>query len=226
MDKAIAIIRKVSQNTDRAVLFHSASGKDSIALLHLMAPYFREIVCVFMYTVKDLEHINRYLTWASHRYPNARFVQIPHFGTYSKIRTGFLGCRQNPKQKLYSLADLTDIVRQRYGIDWVFFGFKMSDSFKRRLMLRQYDDKAINYKTKKCYPLSEYKNGDVLRFIEDNGLIRPETYGGRNQSSGCDVTDIHYLLWLEKNFPADLQRIYAIYPHVERLLFNYENKTE
>ena len=80
MQKAIEVIRLVSSETDRVILFHSASGKDSIALLNLMAPYFREIVCVYMYLVKDLAHINRYLNYAINKYPNARFVQVPHYG--------------------------------------------------------------------------------------------------------------------------------------------------
>ena len=79
MERAINVIKAVASITDRAVLFHSASGKDSIALLNLMHPYFREIVCVYMYTVKDMQHINRYIGWAQRRYPNARFIQIPHY---------------------------------------------------------------------------------------------------------------------------------------------------
>ena len=80
MQKAIEAIRMVAAETDRAILFHSASGKDSIALLDLMVPHFREIVCVYMYLVKDLSHINRYLNYAVSKYPNARFVQVPHYG--------------------------------------------------------------------------------------------------------------------------------------------------
>lgn len=229
MKEAINVIRKIAAITDKAVLFHSATGKDSIALLHLMHPYFKEILCVFMYAVRDLEHVNKYIGWAQRRYPNTRFVQIPHMAVYSEVRTGFLGCSQNPNQKLYSLSDLTDIVRVRYNIEWAFFGFKQSDSFKRRLMLRnytpekgEYDLQAINYKSKKAYPLSVYKNGDILRYIEDNGLIRPESYGGKGQSSGCDPSNVEYLLWLEKNSPRDLQKVYSAYPQAERLIFNYK----
>ena len=232
MKEAINVIRKIAAITDKAVLFHSATGKDSIALLHLMHQYFKEILCVFMYAVKDLEHVNKYIGWAQRRYPNVRFIQIPHMAVYSEVRTGFLGCQQNPNQKLYSLSDLTDIVRVRYDIEWAFFGFKMSDSFKRRLMLRNYtpdkgdyDLQAINYKSKKAYPLSVYKNGDVLRYIEDNGLIRPESYGA-GQSCGCDPSNVEYLLWLEKNSPRDLQKVYAAYPLAERLMCNHKKNED
>lgn len=225
MDKARDIIKSIAQRTERAILFHSATGKDSIALLDLMHPYFREIVCVFMYTVKDLEHINRYIAWAQRKYSKARFIQIPHYGVYSYIKVGFMGCKKNPKQRKYTLADLNEVVRERTGIDWTFLGFKQSDSMNRRLMLRGYDRGAICEKSHKVYPLSSYKNNDVLAYIERNNLITPEAYGGEHQSSGSDINDLHYLLWLRENFPGDLQKIYAEYPMVERLVFDHDNKS-
>ena len=79
MDKAINIIKQISKQTERVILFHSASGKDSIALLDLMSPYFKEIVCVYMYVVKDLQHISRYINYACKKYDNVKFVQVPHF---------------------------------------------------------------------------------------------------------------------------------------------------
>lgn len=222
MEKATSIIKDVAAKTDRAILFHSASGKDSIALLDLLHPHFKEIVCAFMYTVKDLEHINRYIAWACRTYPKARFVQLPHYGIYSYIRAGFLGCEKNEKQRKYTLEHLTDIVRERTGIEWAFYGFKQSDSMNRRLMLRGYRDEAINDKTHKAYPLSSYKNGDVLHYIEEHNLIRPESYGGEKQSAGTDITDIYYLLYLRNNFPHDLEKVFNSFPMAERILFEYD----
>lgn len=226
MKRAINVIKTVASITDRAVLFHSASGKDSIALLDLMHPHFREILCVFMYMVKDMEHINRYIGWTQNLYPNARFLQVPHYSLYSYIQSGLLGCQKNERQKQWTLAEITDKVRERYGIEWAFFGFKQSDSLNRRLMLRTYTEEAICEKTKKCYPLSPYKNADILRYIEDNHLIRPETYGGEHQSSGTDITDIHYLLWLERNHPNDLRKLLQAFPFADRVLFDYRNKKQ
>lgn len=226
MDAARKHIMKISSVTDRAVLFHSASGKDSIALLDLMAPLFKEIVCVYMYTVKDMQHINKYIAWAQNRYANVRFVQIPHYAVFTYIKSGYLGCKQDITQKLYTLEGLTDAIRKRYEIEWAFFGFKQSDGMNRRIMLRTYDDEAVNYKTKKCYPLSPYKNADVLHYIEERGLIRPEDYGEKTRSTGCDVSDINYLLWLERNWPQDLKRLYAMYPMAERIMFEHKRNED
>lgn len=219
-------IERIASVTDRAVLFHSASGKDSIALLDLMAPHFREIVCVYMYTVKDMQHIAKYIAWAQNRYKNARFVQIPHYSVFTYIKTGYLGCKQNPKQRQYTLESLTDAIRVRYGIEWAFFGFKQSDGMNRRIMLRTYENEAINFKTRKCYPLSPYKNADVLHYIGERGLIRPEDYGGKTRSLGCDASDINYLLWLEANYPQDLIRLYAMYPMAERIIFEHRRNED
>ena len=222
MKKAIDIIKAVAKKTDRVILFHSASGKDSIALLDLISPYFKEIVCVYMYVVKDLSHINRYINYTCNKYLNVKYIQIPHFSVYSFRRIGYLGCVKNEKQKLYNMAQLTDIVREKYNIEWAFFVFKQSDSMNRRLMLRTYGMNGINEEQKKCYPLSEYKNKDVLEYISRKNLIKPESYDLKHQSSGTDITDINYLLFLRNNFPKDLGRVINEYPLVERKLFEYD----
>lgn len=221
MEKAIEVIQHIASTEERVILFHSASGKDSIALLDLMAPYFKDIICVYMYVAKNLAHINRYINYACSKYNNARFVQVPHFAVYSYRKSGYMGCMKNEKQRQYSMAQLTDIVREKYNVDWAFFGFKQSDSMNRRLMLRTYKDESINESQKKCYPLSAYKNRDILDYINRKNLIPPERYGN-GQSSGTNISDLDYLLWLRNNYPSDLNKIIAEYPMVERLLFEYD----
>lgn len=215
------MIQSITERTDRVILFHSASGKDSIALLDLISPYFKEVVCAYMYVVRDLSHINRYINYACNKYHNVKYVQIPHFALYSYRRIGYMGCEKNEKQKLYNMSQLTDIVREKYGIEWAFFGFKQSDSMNRRLMLCTYDMNGINAAQKKCYPLSEYKNNEVLAYIEKEGIIKPEKYG-KSQSSGTDIMDINYLLFLRDKYPNDLKKVIDTFPLVERKIFEYD----
>ena len=225
LDKAIYIADEIaSRGVEEVILFHSASGKDSIALLDILAPRFRRVVCVFMYIVKDMEHISRYINYAKRKYPSCEFVQVPHFAVFSYVKYGYLGHPKNPKQRLYSMADLTDMVRKKYGIEWAFYGFKQSDSLNRRCMLRTYYMEAICEKSKKCYPLSHYKNGDILEYIDRNGLIRPEKYGPKGQSSGQNLSDVDYLLYIRNNYPHDLRKLYDEYPGCERILFEYDYK--
>jgi 3'-phosphoadenosine 5'-phosphosulfate sulfotransferase (PAPS reductase)/FAD synthetase len=227
MKRAIEIIKEISSKTDSVILFHSATGKDSIALLDLLYPRFKRVICAYMYVVKDLQHVNRYISYAQKKYTNATWVQIPHYGLFSDIKTGYLGHAKNESQKQYKLSDLTDIVRDRTGIEWVCYGFKKSDSMNRRLMLNTYRLSSINDKSRKFYPLADYLNKDVLRYIHKTGLINPERYG-IGQSSGCDIGDVEYLTYLKEKFPNDLNKILREYPLADRLLFEkeYENKTE
>ncbi len=200
------------------------SGKDSIALLHLLYPHFEQVICVFMYVVKDLEHIAKYMHYINKKYPKARIIQIPHFAVFSYIKTGHLGHKQNEKQRLYNLSDLTDNIREKTNIEWAFFGFKQSDSMNRRVMLRTYQDESINEKNKKVYPLSTYKNNDIIEYIKAEKFITPEKYGN-SQSSGTDINDLNYLLFLRNHFPNDLKKVIAEFPLVERKLYEYDYET-
>ena len=223
MKNTVEVIKKVSSKPERAILFHSANGKDSIALLDLMRPYFNEILCVYMYTVPELEHINKYIRYAEQKY-NVKFVQVPHFVLYSYIKCGYMGIKKNEKTKYQNLANITDSIRLKYGIDWAFFGFKQSDSLNRRLMLRTYEDNAINYETKKCYPLSEWKNKDVLKYIETKQLINPIHYGGTSQSSGAAINDINFLLYIKKHYPNDYKKVISYFPLSELTVYKYEQQ--
>lgn len=224
LTRAQQIIEQIAQKTNKVILFHSMSGKDSIALLHLLYPHFDQITCVFMYVVKDLEHIAKYMHYINKKYPKAKIIQIPHFAVFSYIKTGHLGHKQNEKQRLYNLSDLTDNIREKTNIEWAFFGFKQSDSMNRRVMLRTYQDEAINEKNKKVYPLSTYKNNDIIEYIKAEKLITPEKYGN-SQSSGTDINDLNYLLFLRNHFPNDLKKVIAEFPLVERKLYEYDYET-
>jgi 3'-phosphoadenosine 5'-phosphosulfate sulfotransferase (PAPS reductase)/FAD synthetase len=228
LERAKEIIEDISKQTDEVILFHSLSGKDSIVLLDLLYGKFKRIVCVYMYLVPNLDHIQRYFVWAKKKYPNIEFVQVPHYGYYDYVRKGFMGCKRNEKQTKWTLADITEKIREKTGIEWACFGFKQSDSLNRRLMLRSYKDDgklAISWGTKKFYPLSTYKNKDMWDYIAANNLKQPETYGcSISQSCGCDITSVEYQTYLKLFFPQDLEKIYTIFPQSRMILL--QNKDE
>lgn len=228
LKRAREIIDDVSKETDSILLFHSLSGKDSIVLLDLCYKKFKRVVLVFMYLVKDLEHIMRYYNYAKVKYPNIEFVQVPHYALFNYIKTGYMGIKQDPKQRQWTLADITDKLRERLGVKWACYGFKQSDSLNRRLMLRSYSDgkEAINWKTKKFYPLSTYKNGDVLDYILDHHLKNPEVCGTNKQSSGVDVEDVEYQKFLKEFYPNDLGKIYKVFPMARIVMLKANRKEE
>lgn len=216
-------IETLSKHTDRVLLFHSGNGKDSIALLDMLSPKFKFVQCVYMYMVPDLIHINKYIYWAEKRYKNAKFIQTPHYAYYNYKKYGFADSEQvNYAQ--YNLSTIADKIIEQTGIEWSVYGFKQSDSLNRRLMLRGYEDEILNLKNKKIYPLSKWKNKEVLQYIRKRRLIEPLKYGntGNTRSQGTDITDLSFLLWCRKNEPRDLQKIIAEYPDTERILFEYD----
>ena len=213
-------IKRISKQTDKAILFHSATGKDSIVLLDMLTKHFAHVIPVFMYVVKDLQHVNTYIDWAQRKY-NVRFIQTPHFALYSYIKSGFLGCEQNERQRLYRLQDIDTLIKKKTGTEWSFYGMKKTDSLNRRLMLGTYTDGMTNEKSKKCYPLADWNNARCLRYIEENGLIKPEKYGAE-QSSGTSVNDAKYLRFLKEKHPDDLERVFEMFPHAKAILYEYE----
>lgn len=223
LERAKEIVNDIAKETDSVILFHSLSGKDSIVLLDLLYGKFKRIVCVYMYVVPNLSHTNRYLTYALTKYPGIEFIQVPHYGYYSMVKSGFLGCTKNEKQRQWSLSDITEKVKESTGIEWVCYGFKQSDSFNRLLMLRQYEKLAISRKTKKFYPLSTYNNKAVLKYISENHLKSPENYGDKSsQSCGADISSPEYQVYLRDNFPEDLEKIYKVFPMAKLILIKYE----
>ena len=216
--KSIDAIRAKS---DSAVLFLSL-GKDSLVLLDLIYPRFKKVVCVFMYFVKDLEHINRWIGWVKAKYPAIEFVQVPHWNLTYILRGG-LYCVPNPKVKLLKLADVVKAMQLKYGIQYAFLGMKKADGMNRRLMLNGYQ--ANDYENNGLvYPLAEWNQRDILAYMKQNGLPEPIRYSLK-ASSGVGF-NLDCFLWLEKNFPQDLEKIYRCFPMAERILWEHHNKND
>lgn len=223
MQKKIAhaqkVISTIASKSDRAIIFYSC-GKDSMVLLDLIAPHFKEITLVFMYFVKDLWHINKYLLFAQKKYPNIKILQVPHWCLSSIYQCGIF-CPPNPKIKLLKLNDIDQAVREKTGIDWVFYGMKASDSMNRRFMMKEYELSAIS-KTNKVYPLALWKQADVLEYVKLNKLPKPISYTNKKKSQGLTF-DINVFLYLQKNYPQDLKKILAEFPLSEKILIDHQN---
>lgn len=215
------IINCIVLKTDTVILFYSA-GKDSIALLDLLSKKFKKVVCVFMHFVPNLEHIEKYITLSEKLYSNIEFIRLPHWNLTYIHRSG-LFCAPNDKIKLLKLKDIIEIIRHRTGLEYVFLGMKQNDNLNRKIMLRGYELEAIS-ETKLVYPLSKWKDREVLRYIQDNRLPSPIQYGNK-RSNGVSF-DIDVFLWLRNNYPNDLKKIIEAYPLSGKILFEYDQKNK
>lgn len=222
MDKLIRTKQYIDLVRDRSseVLLFCSLGKDSLVLLDLLYPKFKRIVCIFMYFVKDLEHINRWIRWIKSKYPNIEFVQIPHWNLTYILRSG-LYCVPNPKVKLLKLADVIKSMRLKYGVYYTFLGMKKADGMNRRLMLKGYASNGYE-NAGLCYPLADWTQKDILAYMKQHNLPEPVRYSLK-ASSGVGF-NLDCMLWMDKNYPQDLQRIYSVFPMAERVLWEHHNK--
>jgi sulfate adenylyltransferase subunit 2 len=221
----LQIIDNIREKTNEIILFHSATGKDSIMLLDILSKKFEKVHCVFMYIVKGLFYENKYIQYAEKKYSNVIFYQTPHYCLNSFVKNGYLGIKKDSKIQKNTVSKIDDKFRLILGVNYSVYGFKKTDGITRRFMLNDTDN-GINAKTNKCYPLMNLKNKDVLRYINENNLIQPFNYGTLKPSSGCDISTPEFLYYLKNKYPDDLKKIINIFPHCEFKLFNYEQNKE
>lgn len=197
-------------------------GKDSLVLLDLIYPKFDRIVCVFMYFVPGLEHIERWIGWVKSKYPKIELVQIPHWNLTYILRGGMY-CVPNPDVKLLKLADVVKAMQLKHDVYYTFLGMKKADGMNRRLMLNGYEEKGYE-NNGMCYPLADWTQKDILAYMKQNNLPKPVRYG--NKASNGIGFNIDCFLWLRSNYPVDLQKIIKAFPMSGRILFEYDNGTK
>ena len=221
VEQANRYIDLIRERSSEALLFLSL-GKDSLVLLDLIYPKFDRIVCVFMYFVKDLEHINRWIGWAKARYPKVELIQVPHWNLTYILRGGMY-CVPNPDVKLLKLADVVKAMQLKHDVYYTFLGMKKADGMNRRLMLNGYEEKGYE-NNGMCYPLADWTQKDILAYMKQNNLPKPVRYG--NKASNGIGFNIDCFLWLRSNYPVDLQKIIKAFPMSGRILFEYDNGTK
>lgn len=216
LESANRTIGIVESQTD-SVLLMCSLGKDSIVTLDLIYPRFKRIVCVFMYFVKGLEHIRRWIDWLKARYPRVEFVEVPHWNLTYLLRAG-LYCVPNPNVRLMRLADVIASLRKRHGLHYCFLGMKKADSMNRLLMLKGYEVEGYVHNGS-AYPLAEWTQRHVLAYMRQHRLPPPVRYSLK-ASSGIGF-NIECMTWLERNCPGDLEKIYKVFPLSERVLWEH-----
>lgn len=215
------IICRVAENQSSCIVFCSL-GKDSIVTLDLVYPHFDRVVCVFMYFVQGLDHIENWIRWVKKKYPKVEFMEVPHWNLTYILRGG-LYCVPNPKVKLLKLADVIKAVRLRMGIHYTFLGMKKADGMNRNLMLKGYE--ANGYENNGLvYPLASWTQKDVKAYMRMNRLPKPVLYG--NKASNGIGFNVDCFAWMQEHYPQDLQRIYKVFPMSERILFEQNYKQD
>ncbi|MCT4602474.1 MAG: phosphoadenosine phosphosulfate reductase family protein [Marinifilum sp.] len=203
------------------ILFYSG-GKDSLVLLDLLSPLFKEVHCVFMYFVEGLEHQNPILVYPK-RYPNVTIHQYPHWMVSHYYRRSYYRFhRVDENIPTLSLGDIEEKARRDTGCKWVVNGAKQSDGLNRNLMLGTLKFNSINDKSHRTYPLAMWKKADVLAYMRHHRLSKPVEYT-MNKSNGIDLK-LDVLLFLREQFPEDYHKILKHFPFAEKLIFEHDFK--
>jgi sulfate adenylyltransferase subunit 2 len=217
LDETIKSIDRIRKRTDTVVLFCSF-GKDSLVLLDLLYSRFDKVICVFMYFVRGLEHIEKYIRWAKAKYPGIVVDQVPHWNLTYILKSGMF-CTMNPKIKLLRLKDVDAAMRLKHGTNYVFYGMKKADGMNRRIMLNTYE----NYENQgKVYPLADWSQKDIISYMRQNRLPEPVRYS--KKASGGVCFDVDCFLWMRENYPQDLKKVLQVFPASEKILFEYDIK--
>lgn len=214
LQEAHNVICRVAEKQSSCIVMCSL-GKDSLVTLDLVYSHFERVVCVFMYFVKDLDHINGWIRWVKKKYPKVEFMQVPHWNLTYILRGG-LYCVPNPKVKLWNLSKTIEALRLKTNCYYVFLGMKKADGMNRNLMLKGYEDNGYENKGL-VYPLASWTQKDVLAYMKHKRLPQPVRYSSK--AGGGVGFSKETFTWLEKHYPQDLQKIYKVFPMSERILF-------
>ena len=217
-------LKFLKSQTSEVILFYSG-GKDSITLLDILIKNGFKVHCAFMYFVKDLDHINKYLNYARTKY-GVEVAEFPHFMLSQYLNDNYYRFNSDKKVPNIKVGDIENLARKHFNCEWIVSGSKASDSMVRAFMMKQYLLNSISLNTKHAYPLSQWKKGDVLAYMKLNRLPMPITYEQKNKKSSGLELDGEILLYLQKNYPNDLKKILEVFPLAELLIKDLENGKE
>lgn len=229
--ETMSIIRSVRKQTGTAVLFYSAGGKDSIALLDMLAKEFVRVICYYMYLIPNLDHVQPYIRWAETHYGNVEVRKIEHF-QMDYFRKGGYFCDADPRFQLpkkdpnalrvRKIGDIEQWVREQTGIKFAFSGMKGQDGYMKRMRLKRFAHTGYITEKGMVYPLATWTNKEVLQYICSKNLIKPFVYGD-GVSQGFTIT-LDVLTLLKAYYPKDYRRTLEVFPYAETLIFDYERK--
>ena len=208
--------------TDTAVLYYSAGGKDGIALLDMLATHFPKVICIYMYLIRDMEHIQPYIRWAENRYKgicDVRVIQVESFQMDSIRKIG-LFCDAEPDIKIRKVGEFEEEMRQKYGFHYAFSGMKGVDGYMKRMRLKMFAKTGYITEKGMVYPLAIWTNKEVLNYINSRNLIQPFVYMPECVSQGFSI-DLPTLIHLRKFYPKDYQLTLQRFPYAEKLIYDY-----
>lgn len=208
-------IKTMSEVSDSVIVAFSG-GKDSCVVMDLCMRYFRRCVPFFMYLVPDLEFQEKLLRQYEKRY-NTEIIRIPHFECSNFLKYGSFTLYDD-NVDIVGIKDTYEYLREKTGIHWIAAGERAKDSIVRNAMIKK--SGSIDYKRGRFYPVAYWSKQEILHYIKMKKLyLSPEQkkLGFSFRSlAGSELSVIKNL------YPADFEKIKAIYPFCEASVKRFE----
>lgn len=209
-------IKTQSKVTDSVIVGFSG-GKDSIVTLDLCFKYFKNVVPFFMYLVPDLEFQEKTLRWYENKY-DTEIIRIPHFECSNFLKYGSFTLA-DWNVDIVGINDTYAYLREKTGYHWIAAGERCADSIVRNAMIKK--SGSIDYKRGRFYPLAYWKKNEVLQYIKQKKLY----LSSEQKKIGFSFRSLagEELAVIKEHYPADFQKIKAVYPFCEAGIKRYEN---
>lgn len=213
LNKTTATIEDAASKNSTCILFWSATGKDSIVLLDLLARRFSKVVCCYLYIVRDLNIVEPFFLWAK-QYGNVIIEQLPHPDRIRAKKYATFGIKPMLNLKELKYRDYEDFLKVKYQTDVVVYGMKIADSFVRRGIFNQAAKNEIHKDFGKYYPIVNWSNSDCLSYITIHNLPKPLKLGSKRASSGINFRE-ETILYIKHHYPKDYEKYIKEYPLIE-----------
>lgn len=116
--------------------------------------------------------------------------------------------------RTYALKDVYEAARSKIGIQMILDGQKRGDSMLRRRVIKA----ETQGRDDLWHPIAGWTNHDVRAYIARQGLKAPLSLQTGRPSSGIELTE-ESLLWLHDNWPDDWQKLVAIFPFADAVVW-------
>jgi 3'-phosphoadenosine 5'-phosphosulfate sulfotransferase (PAPS reductase)/FAD synthetase len=206
------------------VLLSFSCGKDAIASWVALRDRGFEILPFYFYVVPGLDFVEESLRYYENRF-GVRIHRFPSPSLYRQLRNlvfqppetcAAIESSNLPSGKARDFNIEHDIRRSLATSDtFVATGVRAADSPARYAALKHHG--VLNWKTRKFFPVYDWKMDDVVRSITDNGLRLPVDYQLFNRT--LDGIDYRFLKPIRDRFPRDYARILEWFPLAELDLF-------
>ena len=208
-----------------SVLVAYSGGKDSLAVLDLCCRAGKRVEAYFMYFLPGMDYTEHWCSYAEQRF-GVKVHRVQHFITsYYLARGVFRDFVEDCPVIKHN--DVERMVRERTGIEWVGYGYKLSDGPSRRAYLTFMSDWGVRVdpetrklvysehagrceKLKRFSPIMAWKDRDVMAYLTRRRIEIPGM-SNRKVNGIALLPDV--LAQIRDMWPDDYRRILGVFPY-------------